>query len=100
MASRTSYVSSSVNGLIVSNVCSRSHGHPPGARNRAINPTSFSNFSPGSATICMIRGMAPQPAEYPAYFGKYIDLVPPGDVTGILMTQIEGTLAILRAISD
>src|SRR5947209_20589805 len=46
MASRTSYVSSSVYGLIVSKVCSRSHGHPPGARNLAMMATARSNFSP------------------------------------------------------
>src|SRR5437016_4130731 len=32
--------------LIESKVCSRSHGHPPGARNRAIIATALSNFSP------------------------------------------------------
>src|ERR1019366_1860 len=45
-ASRTSYVSSSVYGLIVSNDCSRSHGQPPGARSRAMISTNCWNFAP------------------------------------------------------
>jgi hypothetical protein len=32
--------------LMVSRVCSRSHGQPPGARSRAMISTSFWNFSP------------------------------------------------------
>src|SRR5690349_7973166 len=46
MASRTSYVSSKVYRLIVSKVCSRSHGQPPGARSRAIIATARSKRSP------------------------------------------------------
>src|ERR1035437_364476 len=36
MASRTSSVSSMVYGLMLSKVCSRSHGQPSGARKRAM----------------------------------------------------------------
>ena len=35
-----------------------------------------------------------------AYFSKYIDLVPDGDIVGTLWSQIGGTLAMLRGISD
>src|SRR5262249_28245583 len=37
---------SSVNGLIESKVCSRSQGHPPGARNLAMMATARSKRSP------------------------------------------------------
>jgi uncharacterized damage-inducible protein DinB len=42
----------------------------------------------------------PGAEEHAPYYGKYIDLVPPGDVIGILRTQIEGTLAALGSVSE
>jgi hypothetical protein len=42
----------------------------------------------------------PVAGEYNPYYSKYIDLVPDGDVVGTLASQIGGTLAALRAISD
>src|SRR5271156_5716098 len=48
IASKTSYVSSIRNFRSDSCVCSRSHGQPFGARNRACSATSFSNHWPAS----------------------------------------------------
>src|SRR5450432_3038877 len=48
IASKTSYVSSIRNFRSDSCVCSRSHGQPLGARNRACSATSFSNHLPAS----------------------------------------------------
>ena len=42
----------------------------------------------------------PAAGEYNAYYSRYIDLVPDGDILGTLGAQISGTLATLRAISD
>lgn len=40
----------------------------------------------------------PDPGEYDAYFGKYIGLVPDGDIVAILNSQLENTLALLRTV--
>ena len=42
----------------------------------------------------------PEPGEHAPYYSRYINLVPPGDVIGILRTQVEGTLATLNGISE
>lgn len=42
----------------------------------------------------------PQPGEFAAYYGRYIELVPDGDVLGTLAAQIRETATKLRAISD
>jgi uncharacterized damage-inducible protein DinB len=42
----------------------------------------------------------PDPTEYDAYFWKYIDLVPDGDIVATLTSQIENTLALLRTVSE
>src|SRR5256885_15809882 len=42
----------------------------------------------------------PDATEYDAYFGKYIGLVPDGDLVGILSAQIEKTLALLGSVSE
>jgi hypothetical protein len=42
----------------------------------------------------------PDAGEHAPYFSRYIDLVPAGDVLGVLRSQIDGTLAELRGISD
>lgn len=41
----------------------------------------------------------PDASEHAAYFSRYIDLVPEGDVLGALRMQIEGTLGELRSFS-
>src|SRR5689334_12100784 len=42
----------------------------------------------------------PAAGEYNPYYSKYIDRVPDGDVVGTLASQIGGTLAALRGISE
>src|SRR5437016_3806930 len=42
----------------------------------------------------------PDPTEYDPYFGKYISLVPDGDIVSILSSQVENTLALLRTITE
>ena len=42
----------------------------------------------------------PDSSEHAPYHSTYIDLVPPGDLMGIFRSQIEGTLATLRGVSD
>ena len=42
----------------------------------------------------------PQPSEYAADFGKYIGLVPEGDIVAILGSQIENTLQLLRTVPE
>src|ERR1051325_3722134 len=48
-----------------SKVCSRSHGHPPGARNRAMMPTARSKRSPVVAIATTVKqpGAAGKPRE-------------------------------------
>ncbi|CAN5641052.1 DinB family protein [soil metagenome] len=42
----------------------------------------------------------PHGDEYAEYYGKYIALVPEGDIVAILATQLDDTLALLRELSD
>jgi hypothetical protein len=42
----------------------------------------------------------PEPADYPAYFERYIRLVPDGDILETLARQMEESAAFLAAISD
>ena len=42
----------------------------------------------------------PQTTEYNPYYGKYLSLVPEGDVVDTLGRQIEETLAFLRGLSE
>jgi uncharacterized damage-inducible protein DinB len=42
----------------------------------------------------------PDASEYAPYYGRYLDLVPDGDILGTLAGQIGGTLAGLRKISE
>ena len=42
----------------------------------------------------------PDPTEYDSYFGKYIGLVPEGDIVTILSSQVEKTLALLRTVPE
>jgi uncharacterized damage-inducible protein DinB len=42
----------------------------------------------------------PAPTEYAPYYGKYISLVPEGDIVTILGRQIDDTLALFASISD
>ena len=42
----------------------------------------------------------PSDTEYASYFGRYVDLVPDGEILVTLAGQISGTLATLRGVSD
>jgi hypothetical protein len=42
----------------------------------------------------------PEPSEYAPYYGKYIALVPDGDLAGILSRQIDATAALLSPLSE
>ncbi len=42
----------------------------------------------------------PQPAEYAPYYGKYVSLVPDGNILQTLGQQLKDTLALLRSISE
>ncbi len=42
----------------------------------------------------------PDPSEYAAYYGKYIEKVPDGPIVDILRAQIRGTLELLRSVPE
>jgi hypothetical protein len=42
----------------------------------------------------------PDPTEYASYYGKYINLVPEGDILTTLGRQMDDTLALLRSIPE
>lgn len=42
----------------------------------------------------------PDTTEYVPEFGKYVSLVPDGDIVGVLSSQINDTLALLRSIPE
>jgi len=42
----------------------------------------------------------PDDTEYLSYYGRYIALVPEGDLVATLVAQNEGTLALLRGLSE
>jgi DinB family protein len=42
----------------------------------------------------------PDPSEYGAYYGRYIDLVPDGPIVTVLRDQIAETLKLLRALPE
>ncbi len=50
----------------------------------------------------MSNSAATRPAkdEFAPYYSMYIDLVPEGDIVGILSHQLEETLALLRGVSE
>jgi hypothetical protein len=42
----------------------------------------------------------PDNGEYAEFYGKYVGLVPDGDIVAILVTQIDDTVALLRDVSE
>ena len=42
----------------------------------------------------------PDETEYVPYYGRYVSLVPDGDIVGVLSGQINETLALLRSIPE
>jgi hypothetical protein len=55
-------------------VCSRSHGQPFGARNRACSFTSFSNHSPAVARFAFARSGAFVRTRFDTFFDRFISL--------------------------
>lgn len=50
--------------------------------------------TPGAGTTRPVEG------EYAPYYGRYISLVPDGDIVGTLEQQFESTLTLLRGIDE
>ncbi|MDB5352835.1 MAG: DinB family protein [Planctomycetota bacterium] len=42
----------------------------------------------------------PDPAEHASYYGKYVALVPEGDILAAMRSELEQTLALLRDVPD
>lgn len=42
----------------------------------------------------------PDPTEYAAYYGTYVDLVPPGEILRTLEAQLHATLALLTPVDE
>jgi uncharacterized damage-inducible protein DinB len=42
----------------------------------------------------------PQTDEYAAFYGKYVEKVPDGNIVALLATQVDDTLALLRELTD
>jgi uncharacterized damage-inducible protein DinB len=51
-----------------------------------------------STMLREIRKSHPDPTEYAPYYGRYISLVGEGDIVGILRSQIDATLDLLRGV--
>ena len=47
-----------------------------------------------------VRILRPEPSEYAAYFSRYIDQLPQGDILTVLRTQGEETQSTLGALSE
>jgi hypothetical protein len=47
-----------------------------------------------------IRSTAPQPSEYAPYYGRYVVLIPEGDIVETLEAQLQELLALLTGIGD
>ncbi|MBK6487741.1 MAG: DinB family protein [Gemmatimonadetes bacterium] len=53
-----------------------------------------------SQHVHLIRTTRPDASEYAPFYGTYVGHVPGGDIVETLSIQHEGTLALLRSISD
>jgi uncharacterized damage-inducible protein DinB len=51
-----------------------------------------------STMLREVRKSHPDPAEHAPYYGKYIALVPDGDIVGLLRSQIDSTTDLLRGV--
>ena len=87
-----------VKGLMLSKVCSRSQGQPPGSAQARHDLDQLLKLLAGSLGIhlgweaispnvtyqvCLTFLSAnPQPSEHAAYYSRYVDLVPDGDILG------------------
>jgi len=61
---------------------------------------SFFNLKELIITMSQSIISRPDSSEYAPYYGKYIDLVPDGDLIKILSAQFNLTLALLRGITE
>ena len=53
-----------------------------------------------TATMTTASTIKPESSEYLPYYGRYITLVPDGDVVSTLATQVHETLTLLRGLPD
>lgn len=53
-----------------------------------------------SAMIPNVRTVMPEPSEYLEYYGRYIRLVPEGDIVQTLVEQLPRTLEFLRSLGE
>lgn len=64
------------------------------------NPAYFSHQTFAPASMPQNYTLRPSPAEHGSYFGRYIRLVPEGDIIRLIETQAEDTLALFDEISE
>jgi uncharacterized damage-inducible protein DinB len=50
--------------------------------------------------VHVIRTTRPEPTEYAPYYGRYVGLVPNGDIVETLSTQLDATLRLLRSLPE
>jgi len=50
--------------------------------------------------VHVIRTTRPEPTEYAPYYGRYVGLVPNGDIVETLSTQLDATLRLLRSLLE
>ena len=50
--------------------------------------------------MATLEPSVPDPSEYPSYYQKYMDRIPPGEAVATLERQIGGTLAFLKSIPE
>lgn len=67
------------------------------ARSIAFYFSKATNLS-GDASLSVVRTMKPEVGEFLPYYGRYIDLVEPGDVISALTRQMSETQALLQSL--
>jgi uncharacterized damage-inducible protein DinB len=50
--------------------------------------------------VLNVTATPPDANEYASYYGKYVELVPAGDVVATLSRQLDDTLSLLRGLSE
>src|SRR5207249_9832473 len=66
-------------------------------RCRCAPAAARANLEPATMTSTLVR---PQSDEFAAYYQKYVERVPDGDVVELLARQIEDTAALLAAVKE
>src|SRR3990170_6999531 len=54
----------------------------------------------GRSPVEMTLSRRPDPAEYAAYYHRYVSLVPDGDIVALLAGQIGDTVTLVGGLSD